>query len=75
MAKEFEVKELGKLKYFLGIELAQSKEVIFLSQQKYILYLLKESGILGYKLIDTPIEPNHKLNEASDDTPMDQGRY
>ena len=45
---EFEIKELGKLKYFLGIELAQLKEVIFLSQQKYILYLLKVSLVVSY---------------------------
>jgi len=40
LIKEFEIKELGKLKYFLGIEVDYSKERIFISQQKYILYLL-----------------------------------
>ena len=40
LIKEFEIKELGKLKYFLGIEVAQSKEDIFISQQKYVLDLL-----------------------------------
>ena len=50
---EFEKKELGKLKYFLGIEVARSKEGIFVSQQKYVLDLLKESGMLGCKSIDT----------------------
>ena len=75
MAKEFEVKELGKLKYFLEIEVTRSKERIFVSQQKYALDLLKESGMLGCKPMDTPIELNYKLSEASDDTPMDRGRY
>ena len=75
MAKEFEIKELGKLKYFLEIEVTRSKERIFVSQQKYALDLLKESGMLGCKPMDTPIELNYKLNEASDDTPMDRGRY
>lgn len=72
---EFEIKELGKLKYFLGIEVAWSKEGIFVSQQKHVLDLFKELGMLGCKPIDTLIEPNHKLGEASDDTPMDWGRY
>ena len=46
-----------------------------MSQQKYALDLLKESGMLGCKPMDTPIELNYKLSEASDDTPMDRGRY
>lgn len=36
---EFEMKNLGSLKYFLGIEVAQSNQGIFLSQKKYILDL------------------------------------
>ena len=40
LAKEFEIKELGKLKYFLGIEVAYSTQGIFISQQKYATDLL-----------------------------------
>ena len=36
LAKEFEIKELGKLKYFLGIEVAYSTQGIFISQKKYV---------------------------------------
>ncbi|RVW66512.1 Retrovirus-related Pol polyprotein from transposon RE1 [Vitis vinifera] len=36
LAKEFEIKALGRLKYFLGIEVAHSKQGIFISQQKYV---------------------------------------
>ena len=43
LAKEFETKDLGKLKYFLRIEVAHSIEGIVISQQKYILDLLKET--------------------------------
>ena len=42
LAKEFEIKDLGKLKYFLGIEVARSKQGIFISQHKYVIDLLKE---------------------------------
>ena len=42
-----------------------------MSQQKHVLDLFKEFGMLGSKPIDILIEPNHKLGEASDDTPMD----
>jgi len=41
---QFEIKDLGKLKYFFGIEVAYSRQGIFISQRKYILDLLKETG-------------------------------
>jgi len=43
LSQEFEIKDLGVLKYFLGIEVAYSKVRIFLSQRKYILDLLQET--------------------------------
>ncbi|RDX90757.1 Copia protein, partial [Mucuna pruriens] len=53
--------KLGKLKYFLGIEVAYSKQGIFISQRKYILDLLKETGKLGCKTSRVPIEQNHRI--------------
>jgi len=75
LVKEFDIKELGMLKYFLGIEVAHSKEGIFISQQKYIVDLLKETGLLGCKAAVTPIEPNHKLGEFLEDADVDKGTY
>ena len=63
------------MKYFLGIEMAHSKEGIFISQQKYMLDLLAETGVLGSKAIDTPIEPNHRLGEVLEDGVVDKGSY
>lgn len=61
LGKAFEVKDLGQLKYFLGIEVARSKRGIALSQRKYTLELLSDMGMLGCRAAPTPIEQNHKL--------------
>ena len=42
LAMEFEIKDLGALEYFLGMEFARSKEGIFVNQRKYVLDLLGE---------------------------------
>ena len=55
LSAEFEMKNLGGLKYFMGIEVARSRRGIFLSQKKYVLDLLSEVGLLDCKPVDTPI--------------------
>jgi transposase InsO family protein len=75
LASNFDMKQLGDLKYFLGIEVARSKHGIFLSQRKYVLDLLTETGMLGCKPIDTPIEQNHKNFHCADALSTDRGRY
>jgi Reverse transcriptase (RNA-dependent DNA polymerase) len=62
LKQKFDIKDLGKLKYFFGIEIAHSFKGLFISQKKYMLDLLKETGKLGCKPISTPIDPNIKLN-------------
>lgn len=75
LAKEFEIKDLGNLKYFLGMEVARSRQGIAISQRKYILDLLGETGMLGCKPADTPMESTHKLGLNQDSPPVDKGRY
>lgn len=43
LASEFEIKDLGQLRYFLGMEVARSKKGITVSQRKYVIDLLKET--------------------------------
>lgn len=57
----FHMKDLGILKYFLGIEVARSPEGIYLCQRKYTLDILEETGLLATKPSGFPIEQNHKL--------------
>jgi Reverse transcriptase (RNA-dependent DNA polymerase) len=51
LQRNFDIKDLGKLKYFLGIEVAHSSKGLFISQRKYVLDLLKETGKLGWPLL------------------------
>jgi hypothetical protein len=66
------MKDLGDLRYFLCIEVARSKKGIVLSQQKYVLDLLNDTGMLGCRPASTPIDPNHKLIEVIGDQ-VDRG--
>ncbi|KAE8671632.1 hypothetical protein F3Y22_tig00111941pilonHSYRG00018 [Hibiscus syriacus] len=57
----FQMKELGQLKHFLGLEVDRTQEGIFLCQQKYAKDLLKRFGMLECKSTSTPMEPNIKM--------------
>ena len=48
---QFHTKDLGMLKYFLGVEVIRSKRRILLSQWKYVLDLLSKIGKLGVKRV------------------------
>jgi hypothetical protein len=74
LSKEFEVKDLGQLKYFLGIEVARSPPGIVLSQRKYVLDLLNETCMIECRPASTPIDSNHKLCAECGD-PVNKERY
>ena len=62
LSKHFHTKDLGALRYFLGIEVARSSQGISLSQRKYILDLLSETSLLGARPADTPMDSTVKLD-------------
>lgn len=72
---EFEIKDLGQLRYFLGMEVARSKKGIVESQHKHIPDLLEEIGMSRYRPSNTPMEFNSKLGEVKGGVPVDTSRY
>ncbi|GJV91243.1 retrovirus-related pol polyprotein from transposon TNT 1-94 [Tanacetum coccineum] len=71
MKKMFDMNDLGELQYFLGLEIIQGQEGIFISQRKYVDDTLKKFNIQGCKTVATPINISEKLttkdgNELTD---------
>eukprot|EP00253_Pinus_taeda_P025780 PITA_25780 len=60
LAFEFEMRDLGLMHYFLGLEVWQKQGDIFLSQGKYIMKLLEIFGMVDCKSVTTPMELNFK---------------
>ncbi|GJW25179.1 ribonuclease H-like domain-containing protein [Tanacetum coccineum] len=56
LKSKFQIKDLGKLKYFLGIEVVETDKGLCLSQRKYCLDLLSEFGLLACKPSAVPLE-------------------
>ncbi|GJR55946.1 uncharacterized mitochondrial protein-like protein [Tanacetum coccineum] len=72
---EFSIKDLGPLKYFLGIEVAKTRDGLVLSQRKYTLDILEDSGKLGCKPSAFPIEEGLKLDKGESESRVDASQY
>ena len=66
LTSEFEMKDLGPMHYFLGLEVWQRTDEIFLSQGKYTVDILKRFGMMDCKSMTTPMVANlKKLHETA----------
>jgi len=63
LSVRFQMKELGELKHFLGLEVERTKEGLFLGQQKYAKDFLQRYRMLDCKPISTSMNPNVRLQE------------
>ena len=61
LAVEFEMKYLGMMHCFLGMEVWQNVDGIFLGQGKYVVEILKRFRMMDCKAITTPMASNLKL--------------
>ncbi|KAI3825951.1 hypothetical protein L1987_07722 [Smallanthus sonchifolius] len=74
LMSKFMIKDLGELKYFLGIEVIKTDKGLVLSQRKYCMDLLNEFGMLASKPVGNPIEQNivitDKQNSFKEDSEL-----
>ncbi|KAL9840874.1 putative RNA-directed DNA polymerase [Arabidopsis thaliana] len=71
----FKLRDLGDLKYFLGLEIARTEVGISLCQRKYALELLASTGMINCKLVSVPMIPNVKLMKADGELLEDREQY
>ncbi|XP_070672588.1 secreted RxLR effector protein 161-like [Malus domestica] len=67
--------DLGLLHYFLGIEVSQTKNGIFISQKKYAKSLLKKFNLSNCKTVATPLMPNEKMKKYDGAKKVDATKY
>jgi hypothetical protein len=75
MKSEFEMSLLGELSFFLGLQIRQSNQGIFISQTKYIREMLKRFGMEDCKPVITPMQTSCKLSKDDDSKSTDQRQY
>ncbi|GJT65589.1 putative ribonuclease H-like domain-containing protein [Tanacetum coccineum] len=61
MHKKFQMSSMGELTFFLGLQVQQKKDGIFISQDKYVVDILKKFDFITVKTASTPMEPNKAL--------------
>ncbi|VVA17220.1 Hypothetical predicted protein, partial [Prunus dulcis] len=66
---EYEVKDLRRLNYFLGIKVSHLKGSVHLTQNKYTLDLLRKSNLLDYKPVSTPMA-SRTSTSSTDGSPI-----
>lgn len=64
MMEEFSMTDLGKMKYFLGVEVIQDEKGIFINQRKYAAEIIKKYGMDESNSVKNPIVPGQKLTKA-----------
>ena len=72
MSSKFEMSDLGKLTYYLGIEVCQLEGSIVLSQDKYARKILEETSMHGCNLTHIPMELNLRLSKSLQERSIDE---
>jgi hypothetical protein len=75
MKLEFEMSMIGELNYFLGLQVKQTTEGIFISQSKYAKDLVKRFGLDGKSCARTPMSTSIKISSDLEGKSVDPSLY
>ncbi|GJU04693.1 putative ribonuclease H-like domain-containing protein [Tanacetum coccineum] len=75
MHKRFQMSSMGELTFFLGLQVQQKEDGIFISQDKYVAEILKKFDFATVKTASTPIETNKALVKDEEAEAVDVHLY
>ncbi|GKC75201.1 putative ribonuclease H-like domain-containing protein [Tanacetum coccineum] len=75
MHKKFQMSSMGELTFFLGLQVKQKEDGIFISQDKYVTEILKKFGFTDVKTASTPMETHKPLLKDADGEDVDEHLY
>ncbi|GJW50916.1 putative ribonuclease H-like domain-containing protein [Tanacetum coccineum] len=75
MHKRFQMSSMGELTFFLGLQVKQQSDEIFISQDKYVADILKKFDYCSIRIATTPIESNKPLVKDEDGVDIDVNIY
>ncbi|GJW26983.1 putative ribonuclease H-like domain-containing protein [Tanacetum coccineum] len=75
MHKRFQMSSMGELTFFLGLQVKQKEDGIFISQDKYVGEILKKFGFSSIRTASTPMETNKALTKDKDGEDVDVHLY
>ncbi|GKB66473.1 putative ribonuclease H-like domain-containing protein [Tanacetum coccineum] len=75
MHKRFQMSSMGELTFFLGLQVQQKEDEIFISQDKYVAEILKKFNFATVKTASTPMEPNKELVKDEEADSVDVHLY
>ncbi|GJT97270.1 retrovirus-related pol polyprotein from transposon TNT 1-94 [Tanacetum coccineum] len=75
MSSKFKMSMIGKMSFFLGLQISQSPRCIFINHTKYALEILTKYGMDSSNIDDTPMVERTKLDEDIQETSVDPTRY
>nr|GEY48410.1 hypothetical protein [Tanacetum cinerariifolium] len=75
MCSKFKMSIMGKISFFLGLQISQSPRGIFINQSKYALESLKKYDFESCDPVDTPMVEKSKLNEDKEGKAIDSSHY
>lgn len=73
--QQFKIRDLGNLKYFLGLEISRSQQGLYICQRKFALDILSDTGLLAAKPATIPITKDTRLQKDQGEPLTDPASY